>query len=96
MEAEPVLAVAAATGGICMALSPLLQLRRVLERGSSDDISIPFLLIVAVGATVWFAYGIAMPNAALIVSNAVAVATNLATIATVRRFRRRARSFELG
>lgn len=87
MDAEPVLAVAAATGGVFMALAPLLQLRRIRERGHADDVSIPFLLIIAAGAAVWLAYGFALPNVALILPNVVAVFTNLATAAAAARFR---------
>jgi uncharacterized protein with PQ loop repeat len=87
VDPEPLLAVAAATGGVIMALAPLLQLRRIRERGHGDDVSIPFLLVIAAGAAVWLAYGVAMPNAALIIPNAVAIVTNLATALTAARHR---------
>jgi uncharacterized protein with PQ loop repeat len=87
MDAESVLAVAAGTGGVVMGLAPLLQLRRIRERGHADDVSITFLLIIAAGAAVWMAYGFALPNLALILPNVVAVATNLATALTAARFR---------
>jgi len=81
------LGVAAATFGVAMGLSPLLQLRRVVIRGSSADISVPYLAVLLVGFVLWLAYGIALANTALIVSNAVAIATYAVTTAAVLRFR---------
>ncbi len=43
MNVTTFLGFAAATFGVAMGLSPLLQLRRVVARGSSADISIPYL-----------------------------------------------------
>jgi len=85
-----VLAVAAASCGIAMGLSPLLQLRRVAIRRSSADVSVAYLAVLLVGFTLWLSYGIALHNGPLIVSNIVALATNVVTIATVLRFRRAA------
>jgi MtN3 and saliva related transmembrane protein len=81
------LGIAAATFGVAMGLSPLLQLRRVVARGSSADVSVPYLGVLLVGFVLWLAYGIALANAALIVSNAVAIATYALTTAAVLRFR---------
>jgi uncharacterized protein with PQ loop repeat len=85
-----VLAVAAASCGIAMGLSPLLQLRRVAIRRSSADVSVAYLGVLLVGFMLWLSYGIALHDAPLIVSNVVALATNVVTIATVLRFRRAA------
>jgi MtN3 and saliva related transmembrane protein len=81
------LGVAAATFGVAMGLSPLLQLRRVVARGSAADVSVPYLGVLLVGFVLWLAYGIALQNAALIVSNAVAIATYTVTTVAVLRFR---------
>jgi len=85
-----VLAVAAASCGIAMGLSPLLQLRRVAIRRSSADVSVAYLGVLLVGFMLWLSYGIALHDAPRIVSNGVALATNVVTIATVLRFRRAA------
>lgn len=85
-----VLAFAAASCGIAMGLSPLLQLRRVAIRRSSADVSVAYLGVLLVGFMLWLSYGIALHDAPLIVSNVVALATNVVTIATVLRFRRAA------
>ena len=87
MNVTTFLGVAAATFGIAMGLSPLLQLRRVVARGSSADISIPYLGVLLVGFVLWLAYGIALANPALIVSNAVAITTYAITTVAVLRFR---------
>lgn len=81
------LGVAAATCGVAMGLSPLLQLRRVVARGSSADVSLPYLGVLLVGFVLWLAYGVALGNAALIVSNVVALTAYAITIAAVLRFR---------
>jgi len=83
-----VLAVAAASCGIAMALSPLLQLRRIAIRRSSADVSVAYLGVLLVGFMLWLSYGIALHDVPLIVSNVVALATNVVTIAAVLRFRR--------
>ena len=87
MNVTTALGFAAATFGVAMGLSPLLQLRRVVARGSSADVSVPYLGVLLVGFVLWLAYGIALSNAALIVSNAVAITTYAITTAAVLRFR---------
>jgi uncharacterized protein with PQ loop repeat len=77
----------AASWGVLMALSPLLQMRRVLDRRSSADISISYLAVLQVGFTLWVAYGFALRNAAIIVPNSVAFVIGLATIAVSLRYR---------
>ena len=81
------LAVIAASWGVMMALSPILQLRRILERRSSADISIAYLAVLQVGFTLWMAYGIALGNVAIIVPNSVAFLVGAATLAIALRFR---------
>ena len=87
MNATTFLGFAAATFGVAMGLSPLLQLRRVVARGSSADVSLPYLGVLLVGFVLWLAYGIALANPALIVSNTVAIATYALTTVAVLRFR---------
>ena len=89
MEATDFLGALASTMGVFMALAPLLQMRRVFERRHSDDVSEPMLLVIGVGAMAWFAYGLALGDFFLMVQNAIAVLTNLATLAVVRRFHSR-------
>jgi MtN3 and saliva related transmembrane protein len=81
------LAVVAASWGVMMALSPILQLRRILERRSSADISIASMAVLQVGFTLWMAYGLALGNLAIILPNSVAFLVGAATLAIALRFR---------
>jgi uncharacterized protein with PQ loop repeat len=81
------LGLAAATFGVAMGLSPLLQVRHMVSRVSSADVSLPFLLVLLAGFVLWLAYGVALGNAALIVSNAVAITSYTITTAMVMRLR---------
>ena len=85
---ESTLAFAAATWAIAMALSPVLQIRRILELGSSRGVSIAYFLVLLVGFVLWLAYGIAAANAVLIVPNIVAAVVTAATIVVALRYRR--------
>ncbi len=81
------LGLAAASWGVLMALSPLLQIRRMLERRSSADVSIAYLAVLEIGFTLWIAYGIALGNAAIAVPNSVALVIGSATIFIAVRYR---------
>jgi MtN3 and saliva related transmembrane protein len=81
------LAILAASWGVMMAVSPVLQLRRILERRSSADISIAYLAVLQVGFTLWVAYGVSIGNIAIVVPNSVAFVVGAATIAITLRFR---------
>ncbi len=87
MSVTTTLGLAAAAFGVAMGLSPLLQVRHMVSRGSSADVSLPFLLVLLVGFVLWLAYGVALRNAALIVSNAVAITSYAITTAAVLRLR---------
>ncbi len=82
-----VLGIGAASWGIAMALSPALQIRRILARRSSEDVSIGYFLVLFVGFALWLAYGISIGNLVLIVPNAVAIVVAVATIVIARRYR---------
>ena len=81
------LGVMAATWGVLMAISPSLQIRRILQRRSSRDVSIAYLAVLQVGFTLWVGYGLALGNPALVVSNGVAFLVGVATLAIALRFR---------
>jgi uncharacterized protein with PQ loop repeat len=74
------LAVGAATWGVVMALSPLLQIRRMLTTRSSKDVSIGYFIVLLVGFGLWVAYGVSIGNFALIIPNTVALVTGVVTI----------------
>lgn len=82
-----VLAVSAAFWGVMMAISPILQIRRMLERRSSADVSLGYLGVLLVGFVLWAGYGLALRNLALIVPNSVALMVGIATVVVAWRYR---------
>lgn len=81
------LAALAASWGVLMALSPILQMRRMLARRSSADISIAYLGVLQIGFTLWIAYGVALRNLAIVVPNSVAFVVGAATVLMALRYR---------
>ena len=82
------LAYAAATWGIAMAVSPVLQIRKIVQHRSSQGISVGYMTVLFVGFLLWLAYGIALRNWALILPNVVAAVVIVVTIAVARHYRR--------
>jgi len=83
------LGIIAASWGVLMAISPILQIRRILERRSSADLSIGYLSVLQVGFLLWIAYGVSLPNVAIVVPNSVAFTVGVVTILLALRFRAR-------
>ena len=81
------LAVAAATWGVAMAVSPLLQIRAIRVHRSSQGVSVAYQQVLLVGFILWLSYGIALGNAAIIVPNVVAAVVSIATILVSRHYR---------
>ena len=86
---ETVLAVTAAAWGILMAISPGLQIRKMLLHRSSREVSIAYFWVLLVGFTLWVAYGLTIKNWYLVVPNAVAFTVGATTIAVALRYRLR-------
>jgi MtN3 and saliva related transmembrane protein len=84
-----ILATAAALWGILMAVSPALQIRRIVIRRSAADVSLGYLAVLEVGFGLWVAYGIALQNVVLVVPNSLAALTGAATVLVAWRYRRR-------
>lgn len=72
-----------------MAISPALQIRKMLLHRSSREISIAYFWVLLVGFTLWVAYGLTIGNWYLVVPNAVAFTICVATIAVALRYRLR-------
>ena len=87
---ETVLAGAAATWGVLMALSPALQIHKMIRYRSSRDVSIGYFCVLLVGFVLWVAYGITIDNYVLAVPNAVAFSVCVATIVVALWYRRSA------
>ena len=81
------LAAAAATWGVAMAVSPLLQIRAIRAHKSSQGVSVAYQQVLLVGFILWLAYGIALQNIAIIVPNVVAAIVSVATILVSLRYR---------
>jgi MtN3 and saliva related transmembrane protein len=87
---EDVLGAAAAFWGILMAISPGLQIRKMLHHRSSREVSITYFWVLLVGFTLWVGYGLAISNWFLVVPNAVAFTVASTTIAVALRYRLKA------
>jgi uncharacterized protein with PQ loop repeat len=85
---ETVLAFSAATWGIAMAVSPVLQIRKIVHHRSSHGVSVGYMSVLFVGFLLWLAYGIALGNWAMILPNIVAAIVIVATMAVTIRYRR--------
>jgi MtN3 and saliva related transmembrane protein len=81
------LAVAAATWGVAMAVSPLLQIRAIRAHGSSQGVSVAYQQVLFVGFILWISYGVALHNPAIIIPNVVAAVVSVATIVVSRHYR---------
>ncbi len=81
------LAAAAATWGVAMAVSPLLQIRAIRAHKSSRGVSVAYQQVLLVGFFLWLSYGIALHNWAIIVPNMVAAIVSVATILVSLRYR---------
>jgi MtN3 and saliva related transmembrane protein len=84
---ETVLGATAASWAILMAISPGLQIRKILRHRSSREVSVAYFWVLLVGFALWIAYGVVIDNWFLIVPNAVALTVSAATIAVALRYR---------
>lgn len=91
---ETFLAAAAAIWGVVMAIAPALQVRRMLLRRSSKDLSLGYFAVLLPGFGLWIGYGWTRADWALVAPNAVALAVGAVTVVVglvLRRHARRAR-----
>ena len=84
---ETVLGATAASWAILMAISPSLQIRKILRHRSSREVSITYFWVLLVGFALWIAYGVVIDNWFLIVPNAVALMVTAATIIVAVKYR---------
>jgi hypothetical protein len=77
----------AAASGVFMAVSPLLQARRIRALGDSSEVSAGVFLMMRVNATIWLTYGLATANLVIVVPNVVALATTTVTLVAIKRHR---------
>lgn len=87
MSISSSLAIIAGMWGVLMSISPVLQIRTIVRTGSSAGVSSGHLRVLLVGFVLWLAYGLAISNSALIVTNTVSIVAYSATLVTVHRHR---------
>jgi MtN3 and saliva related transmembrane protein len=81
------LAAVAATWGVFMAISPLLQIRAIRAHRSSQGVSVGYQQILLVGFLLWLSYGVALHNLAIVIPNIVATLVCVATILVARHYK---------
>ena len=86
--AQTALAFAASSWAILMGVSPVLQIRRMLRKQSSRDVSVGYFTILLVGFLLWIAYGAAAGLLTLVIPNTVALLVGIAVIVVALRLRR--------
>jgi MtN3 and saliva related transmembrane protein len=77
------LGITAASWAVLMALSPILQIREIRRRRTSEGISIGFFAVLLIGFVLWISYGIATHNLPLVIPNCVAFLVMGCTIIVV-------------
>ena len=82
------LAYAAATWGIAMAVSPVLQIRKIVQHRSSRDVSLGYMVVLLIGFLLWFAYGLSLGNWFMMLPNVIATVVIVATMVVALRYRR--------
>jgi MtN3 and saliva related transmembrane protein len=88
MSTSDVLAVGATAAGLAMALSPLLQIRRMRRTRSSNDVSLLYLSLLDLGFVLWIAYGYSISNWVVFGTNSASFTIMAITILVALRFRR--------
>lgn len=81
------LGIMAATWGVAMAVSPVLQIRTMVRNRSSANFSLGYVAVLIVGFALWIAYGLARRDIPLIVPNSVALVVMIVTLAIALRYR---------
>jgi MtN3 and saliva related transmembrane protein len=88
MTITDTLAITATLAGLAMAVSPVLQVRRMLRTRSSRDVSIGYLALLCAGFFAWVSYGVALGNVPMMLTNSCSITIMAATIAVALHFRR--------
>ena len=58
----------------CTTISYVPQLRKILDTGETEDISLKMFLILASGIALWVVYGVLQHDAVIILANSVSLA----------------------
>ena len=82
------LALAATCWGVLMSLAPLLQVRVILREKSATGVSPAWLAVLVVGFALWLAYGVALGDLPLVLTNLCSISVGTFTLLVVLRYRR--------
>ncbi|HZV74362.1 MAG TPA: SemiSWEET family transporter [Conexibacter sp.] len=77
----------ASISGVVMALSPLLQARRVHEIRDSSEVSQAFVCVLIGNACVWMVHGVVTSDVVIFLPNVVTLVAASVTLLVVRRYR---------
>ena len=83
-----IIGICAASWGLVMALSPVLQIIRMLQVGSSRDVSVGYFLLLIPGFLLWVIYGLVKSDAFVALPNALAALIGFVVVAVALRLRR--------
>lgn len=86
-EALDILAPLIIVSGLAMSIAPLLQVRLIWQRRSSEGVSLGLPLVFLVGVCIWLAYGIALKDPAIIIPEVVGVVCNSFSVFMVLFYR---------
>lgn len=73
--------------GLLMGLAPLLQVRVILRERDSRGTSLGWVVILLVGFTLWFAYGVVNDLVPVMVTNLVSVTVTATLLVATRIYR---------
>jgi uncharacterized protein with PQ loop repeat len=76
------------TAGVLGIVAWIPQVKTVWVEKRHDGVSLPTFAVVALALTLWMVYGIMLPSAAIIFSNAAALCMILTVIIGVAKLRR--------
>ncbi|QQD12613.1 SemiSWEET transporter [Sphingobacterium sp. UDSM-2020] len=75
------------TAGILTSISMLPQLLKVIKEKTVEDLSLPMIIILITGLSLWVWYGIIKNELPITISNAFAVLVNLFLLSYYLRFK---------
>jgi uncharacterized protein with PQ loop repeat len=88
LSTADVLAVLATVAGLVMAVAPSLQIRRIRRTRSSRDVSLLYLTFLDIGFISFIAYGWAIGNPVLLITNLASITFMTITILVALAYRR--------
>jgi MtN3 and saliva related transmembrane protein len=88
VSTSDILAVLATIAGLAMAVSPILQIRRMRRTQSSNDVSLLYFGLLCLGFVAWISYGASITNWVVVGTNTASLLFMLVTILVALRYRR--------